>query len=321
MNVSLNVGDKVSITGKIGEYQSMTQIQEAVVVVLSEDNDLPEPVTLTSLEAISNYHANHISVDGLVFVSISSDSRNIKAKLLELEVDIRSKNSYGDVFDLFKTFTDGDLINLTNVYVDSYSGTIQLLVEDINQIERIEKELTDLEKINFVKDELTELLNNKEFEMGSDANLPAKSLFESTITWESTPVAVVDGKWFDVTADTPVELTATIKVGDLTEELVLNVVKFEDDEEQGQTYTATIKAPEGSTNGAIQDVTASTLNLDGNIFTVDFTNNSSNNGLYIGNPLRFYAGTTTMVSISSDYIITNIVIGNVSQSGNNANPN
>lgn len=84
-------------------------------------------------------------------------------------------------------------------------------------------------------------------------------------------------------------------------------------------YTATIQIPTGATAGAIQTVTASSINLNPDIFSVAFTNNTAKNGLYIGNPMRFYAGTKTVISIDTKYVITKIIIGAVSQSGNNSN--
>ncbi|MBG0761995.1 InlB B-repeat-containing protein [Acholeplasma laidlawii] len=185
--------------------------------------------------------------------------------------------------------------------------------------------MPDSEKINYVIDELSLLFDNKEFDMESEIELPTTSLYDSTISWTTNPEAIVDGKWFEVLVDTPVELTATITVGETTKVISFEVtIKFVDDVEEvilnakldGDKFAEAIGK---TTNTGLEEGTefngidyAEGLGLDSSIFTVELIKNAANMWAANGGVLRGYhnasGGNLMRIKIDDNYLIKDITI-------------
>lgn len=83
-------------------------------------------------------------------------------------------------------------------------------------------------RLEETENRLKNLLNNKEFNMGTQIELPTTNNLGVTITWEVTD-AIVEGKWQEVNADKQVNLTAALAIEKQEKTVFLNVtIKFID---------------------------------------------------------------------------------------------
>ena len=220
----LAIGDKYTVAGETDNYYGLVQIKQgADLIFASSGNELIASRTITDLSTLEvTDQASRINLVGEV-VSVTSTGQEMVVKVGEKTITIRaiSNVSTNPINAHLLTAIVGETVELKNIHVD-WHNEAQLLPTLIEQV--VFKGLSNEKKLQLDVVAIENQFDNKNFNMGEEVVLPLTGLHETTISWVLDPlVAIVDGKWMNVTEDTQVTLTATISLGELEEEVVLNV--------------------------------------------------------------------------------------------------
>lgn len=337
--ISLNIynapaGIDTALTGALGKvvvvegtrtiFNGLEQINPTKVVV-KEVGTFPTAYSLDSGEldkgTLLPHQGTVASITNAVVSEYQTGSNYVQftlnrtdGKTIVFRWDTRASLS-DDLQGKLNALQDGDKVSIVNATISWYNNP-QMTV--LPNMEVTVHPLTDAEKIALAKAALVAEFDGKVYDMESDIALPATGARGTTITWAYDPAdAIADGKWKVVTADTAVDLTATVKLGETQEDQVLNVtIKFVDPEGPAE-HTATLSYTGDTTSNMADGNNATIVGLDANIFSVTSDKGSATNhiGLATGPELRIYSvradgnGNTLMVSVDgTKYQIKSIEI-------------
>jgi len=240
------LGDLLRITGKRQAYYGAPQIAGTVgVEKLSGGNALPTPVVKT-VDAIAKEPANSAAIQG--------DLNLVEAKLIQ-KTEGANKNYYlqdpftgAEIQIYYRTyaantteFPDRDplfgfvdkyvRIRISIYYFDNRipMWSIDYTVTPNSIVEIDAPQLSDAQKVAGIKAALTLALGDKVYKSGATVTLPATTeAFGGTITWAATGanaslINTTTGVLETVVANSVINLTATITVGDETDTLELSI--------------------------------------------------------------------------------------------------
>lgn len=313
----VEVGDVFEVSGELAVFNGLLQIAQGATYTASTEVVVPAlPTVVTDLSVIdATFQGKRIDLIGTA-VSVSANGREMTIQIGTETIGLRTYSDSNDINTKILTGIVGQSVTLNGVHVDWYNGAqLYPVSADVVQF----AELTDVEKLDQAETALIDLYNEKTFNMESEIVLPETGLHGVSITWALDPAAAIaDGKWFVVTEDTPVSLTATLTLGEETPvEVDINVtVKFVDPNAV-EELTVTAAYPNGAgTTNMVAGNNAATIGLDPLLFNVVSTERSLNPihiGLNNAGQIRLYnssdaIGSILTVSIDSAYEITSVVI-------------
>ncbi|MFA7417278.1 MAG: InlB B-repeat-containing protein [Acholeplasma sp.] len=236
---TIAIGDKYEVNGELDIYNGLIQIAQAgqVYEFISSGNAVSAPTVVTDLSTlVVADQASQISFSAVV-KSVNASGQSLVVTVGEDDITIRSMSNSAEapINAHFLTAVVGQTVNVTGVHVGWHNGA-QLIPSLVSQFEFVE--FTDSEKLAQAEADLVLDFDGKEFNMESDIVLPLEGLHGVEVSWAMDPAgAIADGKWFVVTEDTLVTLTATLTLGtELPVDVELQVtVKFVDTSEPVET--------------------------------------------------------------------------------------
>lgn len=254
----LQPGDKVRVVGEISVFNELLQVGEGLVIIKLEGT---ETVNLVELSEISEAtllanESNGIKITQKLevtsapskdtygnlslYVKLGADSVQIRMDSRRPEGDLAIEN----IDDL--ELKVGDFIMVNKAVVGNYNGTPQLTYAEISVAE-----LTEAEQAAIIMAEVKDLVDGKEFYMGTEAPVLPETKDEATLTYTYEPaldtLVDADGNFLDVTEDKTVTVTINLVLGETPlEEIATFTVKYLDPD-AAATYTETF---EGASIGA-----------------------------------------------------------------------
>lgn len=289
--IDVEVGDVFKVNGVIAHYNGLIQIgQGATYTASTEEIEISEALAITNLDdLVATKQGARINLSGQV-VSVTTTGQQMVVKVGTKTITIRSASSEpaNAINAKMLTANIGDTVNLTGIHVDWFNGP-QLYPLSADQFEFIE--LTDAQKLQLAEAAIIGYFDEKEFNMGSQINLSEALLHGAEVSYVTDPVNMItaEGKWADVEADTNVDITATLTLGE--ESLVVEVsvtVKFVDSGAPAEPVTVTATSNNISSNMTAGVNDASVLNLDGSIFTVSVNKGAPSSVVGLYSDLRLY---------------------------------
>lgn len=317
---TIAIGDKYEVEGVLDSFNGLMQIAQAgqVYEFISSGNAVSAPTVVTDLSTlVATDQASRISFSAVV-KSVNTSGQNLVVTVGEDDITIRSMSSDSEnpINALFLTAVVGQTVNVTGIHVGWYNGP-QLIPSLVSQFEFVE--LTDAEKLAQAEADLVLDFDGKEFNMEADIVLPLEGLHGVEVSWAMDPAgAIADGKWFAVTEDTQVTLTATLTLGEETKDVELQVtVKFVDPDAPAEPITVTAAYPNGAgTKNMADGNNAEIVGLNPLLFNVESTqrvNNPLHVGLNNSGQIRLYGSSDTngnilTISIAAGNQITSVKV-------------
>ena len=232
-NTELQVGNIVIVTGTRDIFNDLAQISTLTAVNVVETNQpLPEAVVLEGLVLadVLAQEGKLISISGLKIKSIptiTSEHYTVIVTDGTVDLDVRIDKSIANYAELkahFELMVVGQTIDLVNIPVGRYKNNPQVMSSQVEQL--VVYPLTDAEKVELVKTDLTTEFNEKQYASENTITLPTtSSVHGGTIAWVSNNevVNVETGAIGIATEDTLVVLTATITIGEVTDTLDVTI--------------------------------------------------------------------------------------------------
>lgn len=316
----LVVGQEYEVEGVVAFYQNKVQLTGATLTKTSAAVVAPEATVLTRALTSEDVYS-YVTIEG--FVKTDATGRNISLFNGEIEYKLYASSSddlsavvYNEILALFKA---GNKVRVTGI-VGHYNMSPQVLLFAKDKITVLPVDAVGLAPL------IKAAVPAPNAEVVSNLTLP-NSIFGATITWSSSNTDVIanDGTVTRPAAGEPnatVTLTYTAKLGETDITLTDNTVEFtvlaltNEGGEPGEpeTFTVTAAYPGGFTENMVAGNNATTIGLDGLIFTVTSTervNNPLHVGLNTSGQIRLYGSTDTNgnildIAVASGYEITKI---------------
>ena len=232
------VGATVTATGTKDVYNGLTEIKDAMVEIHSDAIKTVEPKDVTEIfskaanakdATLLRLEGQFITVKGVEMVDITSEGKYLNFKIGNVATYIYVSSSFNfasteECDALKEKVVAGRTATITGL-VAQYNGTVQIYPVNGDSIV-LEKlpELTDAEKVADAEGKVKALAENK---VVGNLKLFTTTDFEGvSVVWESSNEELItaEGKLVKYPVeDTKVELTATIKSGNETKEVKVEV--------------------------------------------------------------------------------------------------
>lgn len=136
--ISAQVGNKISFVADVSTYKGQTQlanIEDKKIEVLSEGNELPEPIELSVTDAGAEYEGRVVVLKDVVVKSVDADTSNGYSVVVDQQGETFTVriDKYVDPMIDANLFTVGNTYNITGA-ISKYNDSYQLLVRSEDDI-------------------------------------------------------------------------------------------------------------------------------------------------------------------------------------------
>ncbi|MGI6781704.1 MAG: immunoglobulin-like domain-containing protein [Acholeplasmataceae bacterium] len=317
-----SIGHEVTIQGSRSTYKGMEQINLNIIWEVSEAAvALPAAVSLDTglLDAatLKSHQSKLASISQVVVSSFAKDdSGNVTFTLTRPDlatINFRWESAV-ELPEAMATLLNGlendAVLNIEKAIIGWIDNPVLLAHKGMTVTKTA---LTDANKVKAAKATLVAELEGQSFIGGKAVVAPTKGLYDASLTWKTpNPAdAVAGGKWKAVEAETPVVLTVTVKVGNVSEDQTINVIIVPN---VPQVVTTSFTVAKFESLKADEN-NATSVGLDPAVFNVvSVPDNSNGNhvGLATDGNIRLYAsradgkGSALTISVLGDQKIKRV---------------